>query len=319
MIRLLILSLLFSSACSLGVGNEKVPERKSQVLGYLYSEDDWRFGLEGIDWSMYTDINLAFIQPDHTGKFSQDDVYHEIVKSAHENGSRVFISIGGGDPPEFLADLMLPEQRDHWTEQIVALVNTYGFDGVDVDLENSLINEHYAPFVRELSRKLKNSGKLTTAALASWNSDLIPDDVFGLFDWVNVMSYDATGPWDLENPGQHAPFEKAVSDIHYYLDQREIPSEKILLGLPFYGYGFGPGAPASLTYRQILEKYPSAYMQDSLSFPDGGVFYYNSPALIQRKTELAKEQGLGGVMIWHVLADTKNGNSLLDAVRKGMK
>lgn len=318
MIRFCFLVLL-SFACAPGMGFEKDPEPNFRVLGYLFGQEDWKAGLEEVDWSLYTDINLAFIQPDNEGKFSSNEVYRDIVKSAHEKGARVFVSIGGGDPPEYLAELMKPQHRDYWVEQIVSLVNTYGFDGVDVDLENSLINEHYAPFVSELSRRLKSSGKLMTAALASWNGDSISDEVLALYDWINLMSYDDTGPWNLERPGQHAPFEMAVSDIHYYRDQRGIPAGKILLGLPFYGYGFGPGAPGSLRYWQILERYPLAYLQDSLSFPEGGVLYYNSPSLIHRKTELAKEQGLGGVMIWHILADSKDGNSLLEAVRKGMK
>ncbi|WP_162416132.1 glycosyl hydrolase family 18 protein [Cyclobacterium roseum] len=319
MIRFCFLFSLLSFACAAGEGLEKDPEPKFRVLGYLFSQDDWESGLEGIDWSVYTDINLAFIQPDRQGSFGSNEAYREAVKLAHDNGARVFMSIGGGNPPEYLAELMKPEQRDHWAEQIVSLVDRYGFDGVDVDLENSLINEHYAPFVIELSRRLKRSGNLMTAALASWNGDSISDEVLALYDWINLMSYDDTGPWNLEKPGQHAPFEMAVSDIHYYRDQRGLPAEKILLGLPFYGYGFGPGAPGSLRYWQILERYPSAYLQDSLSFPEGGVLYYNSPALIQRKTELAKEQGLGGVMIWHILADSKGGQSLLEAVKRGME
>lgn len=103
MIRWCIL-LLLTFACSAGVGLEKDPESKFRVLGYLFSQNDWKSGLEAIDWSMYTDINLAFIQPDSKGRFSANEAYREVVKPTHDSGVRVFISIGGGDPPEFLPD-----------------------------------------------------------------------------------------------------------------------------------------------------------------------------------------------------------------------
>ncbi|WP_375583565.1 glycosyl hydrolase family 18 protein [Cyclobacterium xiamenense] len=311
---LVVFPLLF--ACSLGIGEgKKDPEPAFRVVGYLFSPSDWKAGLEAIDWSLYTDVCLAFIQPDENGDFAPNPVYKEIVNAAHQRGARVFVSIGGGEPPEYLPSLMRAEKREYWVEQLAALVSRYGFDGVDVDLENALINEDYAPFVKVLSHRLKQAGKRMTAALAAWNGDAIPDEVLALYDWVNLMSYDDTGPWNLEKPGQHAPFEMAVSDIRYYRDQRRVPVDKIILGLPFYGYGFGPGAPPNLRYRHILERFPSAYLQDSLVMPEGGVLYYNSPALIRKKTQLAKELGLGGVMVWHIQADSNGENSLRNAIR----
>ncbi|SEJ46148.1 Chitinase, GH18 family [Cyclobacterium xiamenense] len=315
MIRFLFFLLPFSFACSLGIGDEKDPDPPFRVVGYLFSPSDWKAGLADIDWSLYTDVCLAFIQPDANGHFAPNAVYEEIVTAAHKQGANVFVSIGGGEPPEYLARLMRPENREHWVEQLAQLVRVHGFDGVDVDLENALINEDYAPFVQALSRRLKQDGKRMTAALASWNGDSISDEVLALYDWINLMSYDDTGPWNLEKPGQHAPFEMAVLDIQYYRDQRNVPVEKILLGLPFYGYGFGPGAPTNLRYRQILERYPTAYRQDSLVMPEGGVLYYNSPGLIRKKTRLARELGLGGVMVWHIQADSREEHSLSNAIR----
>ncbi|WP_339902852.1 glycosyl hydrolase family 18 protein [uncultured Cyclobacterium sp.] len=307
---------LIGLACSIpeGEGQEISQGERFRVLGYLFVNDELEEEVNKIDWSSYTDINLAFVQPDSNGDFVESRGYKYLVENAHMNNVRAFISIGGGAPPEYLGDLMQPSHRSHWVQQIVKLVNNYGFDGVDVDLENALINEDYAPFVKELHQALKMSGKLMTAALASWNGDKISDEILGLYDFINIMSYDETGPWNLEIVGQHSPYEMAVNDIHYYHKERAVPKSKLLLGLPFYGYGFGSGVPASLRYKHILETFPNAYLQDSIVSKDGGVLYYNSPGLIGKKTALAKDLELAGVMVWHITADAEGPHSLLKAI-----
>lgn len=285
-----------------------------RVLGYLLVNEDIEEEVNKIDWSSYTDINLAFVQPDPNGDFLENHGYRYLVENAHSNNVRAFISIGGGAPPEYLGDLMQSSHRSHWVQQIVNLVNYYGFDGVDVDLENALINEDYAPFVKELHQALKGSGKLMTAALASWNGDKISDEILGLYDYINIMSYDETGPWNLKIVGQHSPYEMAVNDILYYHEKRAIPKSKLLLGLPFYGYGFGSGVPASLRYKHIIAAYPNAYLQDSIVSNEGGVLFYNSPELIGKKTALAKDLELAGVMVWHITADAEGPHSLVKAI-----
>ena len=310
------LLLLIGLACSIpeGKGQNIRKVESFRVLGYLFVNEELEEEVNLIDWSSYTDINLAFVQPDAKGDFLENSGYEYLVEKAHLNNVRAFISIGGGAPPEYLEDLIQEGHRSYWVQQIVDLVNKYGFDGVDVDLENALINENYAPFVKELHQTLKASGKLMTAALASWNGNKISDEILGLYDYINIMSYDETGPWNLEIVGQHSPYEMAVDDIHYYHNIRAVPKSKLLLGLPFYGYGFGSGVPASLRYKHILEAYPEAYLQDSIVSNEGGVIYYNSPELIEKKTALAKELELAGVMVWHITADAEGPYSLLKAI-----
>ncbi|MFC4874844.1 glycosyl hydrolase family 18 protein [Negadavirga shengliensis] len=294
--------------------NHALAEDDFRVLGYLFSYSNWRLGYHTTDFSKFTDINLAFIQPDHTGKIERDDIFHFIVKKAKENQTRVYISIGGGGPPEYLGEFLTPEKRQVWIDEIMAFTTEYDFDGVDVDLENALINEHYPAFVKELSDRLKSEGKLMTAALASWNGDNIADETLALYDYINIMSYDKTGPWNLDKPGQHSPYSMVGEDFEYYHVKRGVPADKLLIGLPFYGYGFGPGAPGSLRYHQIISTYPDAHLGDEISFPEGGTLYYNGPQLIRRKAEFAREKGAAGVMIWHIQADGAGEHSLLEAI-----
>ncbi len=287
-----------------------------RVLGYLPGADNWLNTIDSIDLSKITDLNLAFVNPDESGNFPFHDAYGVIIQKAHDQNVRVFISLGGGGPPSYLEGLLDENKRSTVIKGLVTLTERYNFDGIDVDLENALINQNYAPFVSELSSALKPKKKLMTAALASWNGNKIHDSTLMLYDFINIMSYDKTGPWNLLNPGPHSPFHMVENDFNYYHITRGIPAEKLFIGLPFYGHGFGNGAPKSMSYKNIITTYPGAENTDSVSLPGGGIIYYNGIPTIRQKVLFAKQNKAGGVMIWQLRGDSKDSKSLLQAINE---
>ncbi len=289
-------------------------EKKLRVLGYLPGSHNWIEAINNIDLTKITDLNLAFINPDTAGNFPANDTYYQVIKKAHSQNVKVFLSIGGGGPPAHLGGLLKNDKRANLIAGLVAVTETYDFDGVDVDLENALVNADYAPFVSELSVALKAKNKLMTAALASWNSDLIGDSTLQLYDFINIMSYDKTGPWNLNKPGQHSPFTMAQDDFNYFNQTRKIAAEKLFIGLPFYGYGFGNGAPQSMKYKDIITAFPGAENKDTVAVTGGGTIYYNGIATIKQKVSFAIDNKAGGVMIWQLLGDSKDSGSLLKAI-----
>lgn len=293
-------------------------ETKLRVLGYFFSHGNWATDISNIDLAKLTDLNIAFVNPDSLGSFAAYSSLKQVVEKAHAQKLRVFVSIGGGEPPEYLKNMLTNSNRNNLITSIVAMVQEYNFDGVDVDLENSFINENYEPFVSGLSAALKQKNKLMTAALASWNSNLIADSVLQLYDFINIMSYDKTGPWNTTNPGQHSPFTMAQDDFNYYRN-RNIAAEKLFVGLPFYGYGFGANAPASMNYKDIIAIYSGSENKDVVDVTGGGKIYYNGIATIQQKVAFAKTNKAGGVMIWEIQQDSKDGKSLLKAIEAEVK
>ncbi|HMQ63855.1 MAG TPA: glycosyl hydrolase family 18 protein [Flavilitoribacter sp.] len=291
------------------------PESKNfRVLGYLPSDGHWTAAMAGMDFTRITDLNLAFINPDSTGLFRDNDELPALIDKAHESGVRVFMSIGGGGPPAYLGDLMTEEKRTAFIGAIRDYAVKYRFDGVDVDIENDLINADYAPFVETLYLALEPTGLLMTAALAAWNGDLLADSTLALYDFINIMCYDRTGPWNPEKPGQHSPYEMVEEDFDYYHHIRGIPAGKLLIGLPFYGYGFGPGAPVGMRYGDIVKAYPGAENQDEVALPAGGTIYYNGMPTIRRKVAFAMDKKAAGVMIWQLLGDAEGELSLLNQI-----
>jgi chitinase len=313
-IYMIMLPVLITTCNNKAVLSQPANGNKLRVLGYLPGHNNWVADMNNIDLTKITDLNLAFINPDAAGNFPANDAYRQVIQKAHSQKVRVFLSIGGGGPPAHLEGLLEKNKRANLISGLVTVAGNYDFDGVDVDLENSLINSNYASFVSELSAALKQKNKLMTAALASWNSNLINDSTLRLYDFINVMSYDKTGPWNLSNPGPHSPFSMAQDDFNYFNQTRKIAAEKLFIGLPFYGYGFGNGAPESLAYKDIITTYPGSENADSLTVAGGGKIYYNGIATIQQKVSFAINNKAGGVMIWQLLGDSKDSRSLLKAI-----
>lgn len=323
-ILFLLLSITVTGSCGPDArdnsAEESVDGPRLRVLGYLFAHGNWWERLQEVDLDAITDLNLAFLNPDASGDFVRSPDLVKLVQRAHAHDVQVFFSIGGGSPPAHLEQLLQTrESRAKLVTGIVSLINEYGFDGVDIDLENDLINEHYALFVAEVATAVKPLGKLVTAALASWNGDKISDETLAHYDFINIMSYDATGPWNPERPGPHAPYSMAVDDFEYYHQRRGIAAGKLFVGLPFYGYGFGDGAPESLFYRDIVHQWPGSETADEVALDAGGKIYYNGIPTIERKTQFALEQSAGGVMIWHLLHDTDDERSLLRAINNIIK
>jgi chitinase len=313
-IPILMLSAVIIRCNNKAVVSQPPTNSKIRVLGYLPGRNDWISGFDNIDLSKITDLNLAFINPDASGNFPPNEAYRQVIEKAHGHNVKVFLSLGGGSPPDHLAGLLENDKRSVLIAGLVAVAETYNFDGIDVDLENALINTNYAPFVSELSAALKPKKKLMTAALASWNGDLISNATLQLYDFINIMSYDKTGPWNLNRPGPHSPFTMAQDDFTYFNTTRGVAAEKLFIGLPFYGYGFGNGAPESLTYKDIVTNYPGSENADSLTVSGGGKIYYNGIGTIKQKVAFALDKKAGGVMIWQLLGDSKDSTSLLKAI-----
>lgn len=281
----------------------------SAIEDTVYADSNYLF-LDGI-----THLNIAFINPDSAGNFKQDFAIDTLIKKAHNKNVKVLASIAGGGPHPYYAILLKDDKRKGFVNNLVSLVQSYNLDGIDVDLEGNDIDINYERFVIELAASLKPRRKLLTAAIATAYKDQLPDKALKQFDYVSVMSYDRTGPWRPGNPGHHSPYTMAVEDLDYWHKTRLVPKDKLVLGLPFYGYGFGAldSPVVSMDYKQIVSIYPNREARDTLILPGNVVMYYNNMATIKKKTELAMKKA-GGVMIWQLLGDASGDNSLLNSI-----
>jgi chitinase len=289
-----------------------------RVVGY-YSLRSAMETTRHVPFKNLTHVNLAFLNPDSSGNFTADlSGLKPFVDKAHHKNVKVLFSIGGGSQHPQYHKLLKDDQRSQFIEHLVAEAFKYDLDGVDVDLEGSDIDENYENFIIELAQSLRTHNKLITAAIAVYYKDQLSDKALAQYDFVNVMSYDRTGPWRPDKPGPHAAYEAAVEDLDYFGTVRKIPKEKMTLGVPFYGYGYGPEltSPAiSMNYKEIVSQFRGAEKLDQWTRDDGKVIYYNGIPTIKKKTDLAKEKA-AGIMIWQVKGDARGSKSLLKTIHK---
>ncbi|MDQ8003562.1 MAG: glycosyl hydrolase family 18 protein [Pedobacter sp.] len=302
-----------------------VPKKQNfKVVGYIWSRANILDELVKVDFDKITHLNIAFINPNPTeATFADMPALHTVVRTAHQKGVYVMLSCGGGSPQRYYTEL-LRTKRATLVKNFIDFVDKYKLDGIDVDLEGDDIDANYEAFITELKAPLVERNKLLTAAVAWWTRARVTDRALHAFNFINIMAYDATGPWDLTNPGQHSPLSYAVQHLNYWHGQRGLVKEKLVLGVPFYGYGFGTAFTNNASLRQmswqtVQQNYSDWVDADAIPFPNnGGTFYYNGKKTIKEKTELAVKDA-GGIMIWHLLYDSDNQNSLLTLIDKTHK
>jgi hypothetical protein len=295
-----------------------VKDTTFKIVGYLGGENFNR--IAELELNRLTYLNLAFANPDKDGNLVFDGGFDvtPVVKKGHDAGLKVYVSLAGGGRPDtaIWKSVLLPENRSAFVKHIVDYVERNKLDGVDVDIEWNLlptIRELYNPFVVELRKALHAKGKGITSALGATElHESITQEAINAYDFVNVMVYDKTGIWRPNDVGPHSPYSYAEEAIVFWTGKLKIPADRIILGVPFYGFDFTPPA-RYIDFREIIEGNPTLAYQDS-----AGMRFYNGIPTIVKKTQLAKEK-LGGVMIWEIASDTSGDLSLLRALDQTIK
>lgn len=239
------------------------------------------------------------------------DTASALIGSAHENGAKVLLSVGGWSyqdvplEPVFMEATADEAGTERLAENILAMCEEYGFDGVDMDWEHPRTDgssaRQYESLMLTLSEKLHARGKLLTAAVLSgatadgniyYDAATHTDAVLNAVDFINVMAYDGG------DGERHSPYQFAVDCGTYWRETRGLPAHKVVLGVPFYS------RPGWADYGTILESDPSAWSKDHTAF-SGMEVHYNGVDTIARKTRYAGEN-LGGIMIWELTQDTSD-------------
>ena len=86
----------------------------------------------------------------------------------------------------------------------------------------------------ELRDALKAQAKGITAAYPSETKyDNLNAAALNALDFINIMSYDYTGPWNASAPGQHSSYNHAQRGVNFWKNTIGINPSKLTLGVPF--------------------------------------------------------------------------------------
>lgn len=331
------LGAILLSACSFNLWASSVAA-ETKVIGYIASFTDMKAAIDKTDLSKLTHINLSFTNPNAEGKLVNGSVMtcmpgrsggnvsvaevRYVIDKAQAAGVKVLASVAGGVIPGCSGNwetLLQPANRQTTVDNLIAFMEEFGLDGLDIDIEGVLLTNidnagNYTPFIQALSAQLIARQKLLTCATASYVGGMIPVSSIPYFDFVNIMAYDAIGPSWGPAGAQHSPYSLAVDHVNLWKN-RGLTKEQLVLGVPFYGYGFG-SYKSDYTYASILAEFGAdAANKDLVGSACAGCNYitYNGAATIKAKTQLGLEQG-SGIMIWELSQDAAGANSLLKVI-----
>lgn len=289
-------------------GAEKISRR---IIGYL---PEWSYkAYRELDYSELTHINIAFFEPDSSGVLKCDIPASEmkkLVEKAHSNDVEVYAALGGADNSSGFYDFLdTPDEMKAFDNGLMSLCEEYGLDGIDLDIElgsRNQIWDVYGDWCTELREMCDARGMGLSTATAHWVAERVSPDTFALFDHVNVMAYDND-----EDKHSHASYDYAVECLDYFANEKKIPAEKLVLGVPFYGRGYDSSGmldwDSYMPFSEIVNISPDNYSLDVYS----GIAY-NGAETMAKKAELARSYG--GIMIWELTQDAKDEFSLLKVI-----
>jgi GH18 family chitinase len=335
----IVFAVMFFGGCnSSNADNPENNTSKQQfVFGYLPS---WKMPYNP-QWQKITHLCIAFgiVNADGSLDVSDIGIFAGCIVNAHNNNVKVLLSIGGGGSNNFSEAILNDNRRAFLIENLDKAVKDFNLDGIDIDFEewegglngasqtDLLKRDALEKLYKELREKIGSQKLITAAVTASWNNggwgfyNCFNNTMHQYLDFVSLMIYDETGPWSGTTVGQHASWNFFIQAINHWLNNRKLPKEKLVAGVPFYGYLFkSPNNAANaegIAYSDILTRYPNqdAHIKDNID-----LLYYNGMETIRNKAKYVADNDLAGIMIWELSQDTNIADkSLLNVIYETLK
>jgi chitinase len=342
------------------------PSKQFEITGYVFTRGA-ALTPGQVDGSRLTRINYAFsnIQGGRMVLGAPTDAQNFALLRGLRNTNpelTVLVSVGGWLWSTNFSDMVLTaESRRVFEDSVMQFLTQYDLDGLDIDWEYPGMpgaghpfrpedKQNFTSLLRELRKRfdavVRRSGKRLYLTIAMGSSDDVianteMNKVQKYVDTVNLMSYDYYEPGSESITGNHSPLFADPADPKHVssadsvkaFEKAGVPSEKILLGVPFYGHEWGevpdqnhglfqtgkpiPNAyaPYSAIDTSMLGQGFTRYWDDSAKVPflysaDKHIFVsYEDPQSLKEKCQYIRTSKLGGIMFWEYFGDS-NGKLL---------
>ncbi len=296
---------------------------EKKMIGYV---PNW-VNNPDIDYANLTHAFFSFLKPSANGDVLEYTMEEEaalslFLKQTKKNGCKRFISLGGGGDEVFPIMAADPAARKKFIATVIAFCKERKFDGIDMDwelMDDATKKKNYTLIMKEFRQAVSTEGLEFTATVVfgDYWCKWIENEALQQADWIQLMVYDQTATWSESPFGNHASFEHYLQAQKYWTD-RGFAKDKIVLGLPFYGYKFiseTGGKGTSFNYSEIVSSFPNMKTSEDQT-PGKDYCFFNGPDMIYKKTQYALDNGFAGVMVWEMTQDCKGEKSLHKAILK---
>ncbi len=327
---------------------------QNKVVGYYPDWLESTLPPQNVKFENLTHIIHAFAWPESNGDISMDSgmLNPNLNNSVHNAGKKILIAFGGWGQSDGFAPMVADSiARTNFIDNVIDLITDNNYDGIDLDWEfpaNITEGRNLTILVEELRERfnLENPDWLITMAINSGSyrgQNFEYSLLANYLEWFSMMGYDFHGSWTT-HAGHNAPiyqptncFDEAIDiGIKYLTITRQIPKQKLLLGVPFYGKEFNTAGlyqshsgVTDLLYTTIAPRINNSgweyYWDDFSKVPylqntaHTKVVTFEDTASIRFKCEYALDNQLSGIMIWALGQDIVGSSQpLLETIGKEM-
>ncbi len=224
---------------------------------------------------------------------------------------------------EFTKTIETPEKRDAIVAKLVTVVSSNGYDGIQIDFEgvNASDADKLTDFMKRLHSAFKPRGWMVSQAVIARSSDA-SSYWGGAYDYRELAKYNdyiAIMAYDYGYAGRPDPIAVApiwwVDDVSDYAISR-IPREKVILGVPFYGYDWNvtKGPPASsVSYAKAMDlakhdgailEYDREHEANRLRYKDDNgddhEVWFESADSFEAKLRIVTDKRMAGFASWRL-------------------
>ncbi len=258
--------------------NQNEEENKEKLIMF------WQYGssletlgekIEGVNVVMPT--WYAISDSDGSVEINYNKEYYNKAK---QNGYEIWPIITNGldntqmDKKQVTSDIMNDEaKRENLIRNIVSIIDTNDLDGINIDFEGMIEEDKYmyTQFLRELYPVVKETGAKLSVDIYFTNY-IDRQGVGKACDYVMLMGYDQRGNWSKE-PGSISEVNWVEKNVNSLINDSNIPSSKIILGVPFYTRLWKVESDGTFTTnvysmknsQEFLEKYNLTPTMDNIS------------------------------------------------------
>ncbi|GAA2613209.1 chitinase [Paractinoplanes durhamensis] len=222
------------------------------------------------------------------------------IATLHSRGKKVIISVGGEKGTVSVAD---STAATNFANSVYTLMTTYGFDGVDIDLENGLNSTYMASALRSLRAKA-GANLIITMAPQTIDMQSTGSSYFALalsikdiLTVVHTQYYNSGAMLGCDQMNAYSPgnvnFLTALACIQ---TQNGLRPDQVALGLPASTSAAGGGYQSPANVNAALDCLARGTNCGSFKPP-------------------ATYPGIRGAMTWSINWDVTNGNSFANTVK----
>ena len=297
-----------------------------------------------LDFVVYSFIE---IKPDGTLFVPTPRYLRQLASLRKDNPDlQVIAAIGGWGQEGFSDAASTPASRYNFARQVNSLIKQYNLDGIDIDWEYPGTSgagiksrpedrENFTLLLTAIRDVIGFDKWLSVAGTGTReyiNKSAEINNIAPLINYFNLMSYDFTAGEVGEKGQRHQSnlYESQLSLPGYSVDmmvnnliEAGMPSEKILMGIPFYGR-LGTSITKSFDQlrKDFIDKNGYIYKFDKkaqvpyLVKDDEFAMSYDDMLSIYIKTQYVIDNCLGGIFSW--MAPYDKANILAKAMSDGI-